>query len=80
MTNTAVPLRSTEEVARTVGTNTKALLAERGRNMDWLAAEIGISPHTILKAFGERVDTWLLFDLAFYLEVAPDALIGADHA
>ena len=75
MTNTAVPLRSTEEVARTVGRNTKSILAGRGRTLEWLASEIGISTDRILRAFGERVDTWLLFDLSFYLEVAPDTLL-----
>ena len=75
MTNAAVPLRSTEEVARTVGRNTKSILAGRGRTLEWLASEIGISVDSILKAFGSHVDTWLVLDLSFYLEVAPDALL-----
>ena len=79
MTNTAVPIRSTEEVARTIGINVQTILKEQGRNLDWLAGELDISSHTILKAFTERVETWLLFDLSFYLEVAPDRLIGADR-
>ena len=79
MTNTAVPIRSTEEVARTIGINVQTILKEQGRNLDWLAGELDISSHTILKAFAVRVETWLLFDLSFYLEVAPDRLIGADR-
>jgi len=75
MTNTTAPQFTSEEVARRVGINTKALLALRKRNLDWLASEIGISVDSILKAFGSRVETWLLFDLSFYLEVAPDALL-----
>lgn len=76
MTNTTVPQFTSVEVAKRVGVNTKALLKERHRNLEWLAAEIGISVDRILTAFGERVDTWLLFDLSFYLEVAPDTLLA----
>ena len=79
MPNMTAPLTSTE-VAQRVGDNTKTILAERGRNLEWLAAEIGIDVTSILRAFSERVETWLLFDLAFYLEVAPDRLIGVAHA
>lgn len=79
MPNNTAPLTSTE-VAQRVGDNTKTILSDRGLNLEWLAAEIGIEVHSILKAFGERVETWLLFDLAFYLEVAPDRLMGADRA
>ena len=77
MTNTAVPLRSTEEVARTVGNNIKTVLAERGRNLDWLAGELDISAATILKAFSECVPMWLVFDASYYLDVPADRLIGA---
>ena len=79
MPNTAVPLRSTEEVASDIGNNTRTILSARGLNLEWLAAEIGIDVHSILKAFATKVETGLLFDLAFYLEVAPDRLIGADR-
>ena len=80
MTNTSTPLRSSKEVASAIAGNTRSILAGRGLNLEWLAAEIGIDVQTILKAFSERVETGLLFDLAFYLEVAPDRLIGADRA
>ena len=77
MPNTTVPLRSTEEVARTVGNNIQTVLAERGRNMDWLANEMDVSVFTILKAFSECVPMWLVFDAAYYLDVPADRLIGA---
>ena len=77
MPNTTAPEITSYEVAQRVGANTKALLSVKGRNLDWLASEIGISVDSILKAFGTRVDTWLLFDLSFYLEVAPDSLLEA---
>ena len=80
MPNTQTPQRSGEDVASTIGDNTRTILASRGKNLEWLAAEIGIDVHSILKAFASHVDTGLLFDLAFYLEVAPDVLIGADRA
>ncbi|SIN72461.1 hypothetical protein [Agromyces cerinus] len=79
MTNTTVPLRSTEEAARTIGNNIKAILAERGHSLEWLAGEIGIDVQTILKAFSTQVPAWLTLDASFYLEVAPDVLIGADR-
>ena len=75
-----VPLRSPEEVASDIGKNVRVSLASRGLTLEWLAAEIGIDVSSILAAFSTRVDTWLLFDLAFYLEVAPDSLLGADDA
>lgn len=59
-----------------MGDNTKTILAERGLNLDWVAAEIGIDVQTILKAFSDRVEMWLLFDISGALEVAPDALLG----
>ena len=77
MPNTTVPQRSSEDVASTIGNNTRSILSDRGLNLEWLAAEIGIDVHTILRAFSEKVETGLLFDLAFYLEVAPDSLIEA---
>lgn len=80
MTSTAVPIRSTEEVARTVGDNINRILAERGRNLEWLAGEIGIDVHTFLKAFNAGVPVWLTLDASFFLEVAPDVLIGATDA
>lgn len=79
MPNTTAPQRSSEDVASTIGDNTRTILADRGLNLEWLANEIGINVHTILRAFSERVETGLLFDIAFYLEVAPDRLIGADR-
>lgn len=79
MTNSTVPLRSTEEAARTVGNSIKAILAERGHSLEWLAGEIGIDVQTILKAFSTEVPVWLTLDASFYLEVAPDVLIGADR-
>lgn len=80
MPNTTAPQFTSVEVAKQVGDNTKTILADRGLNLEWLANEIGINVHSILKAFSERVETGLLFDLAFYLEVAPDVLIGATDA
>ena len=80
MTNTTVPLRSTEEVARTVGDNIKAVLAERGHSLEWLAGEIGIDVQTILKAFSSHVPLWLTLDASAYLEVAPDALLEVPRA
>jgi len=77
MTSTEVPLRSTEEVARTIGNNIKAALAEQGRNLEWLAGEIGIDVQSILKAFATEVPLWLTLDASFFLEIAPDRLIGA---
>ena len=74
MTSTAVPFRSTEEVARTIRDNINRILTERGRNLEWLAAEIGIDTHSILKAFANEVPLWLTLDASFYLEVAPDRL------
>jgi hypothetical protein len=75
MPNTPAPQSTSEEVARRIEINTKSILAEQGRDLDWLASEVGISVFTILKAFRSRVDTWLLFDLSFYLNVSPDRLI-----
>ena len=79
MPNNTAPLTSSE-VAQRVGENTNTILRERGLNLTWLANEIGIDVQTILKAFTSKVGTGLLFDLAFFLEVAPDRLIGADRA
>ena len=75
MTNTTVPLRSTEEAARTVGNNIKAALAERGHSLEWLAGEIGIDVQSILKAFSTVVPVWLTLDAAFYLNVPADRLL-----
>lgn len=77
MTNAAVPLRSTEEVARTIGNNIQAALKERGHDLTWLAGEIGIDPHTILRHFGSEVPSWLILEASYYLEVAPDSLVEA---
>ena len=78
MPNITAPLTSSE-VAQRVGDNTKTILHDRGLNLEWLAGEIGIGVHAILKAFSERVETWLLFDLAFYLQVPAHVLIGVDR-
>jgi hypothetical protein len=77
MTNTAVPLRSTEEVARSIGNNIKSILSEQGRNLEWLADEIGISVQTILNQFGSKVEGWLTLDAAFYLNVSVDRILEA---
>ena len=79
MPNTTVPLRSSEEVARTVGNNIQAVLAERGRNLDWLAGELDVNTATILKAFTECVPMWLVFDASYHLDVPADRLIGANR-
>ena len=77
MPNTTVPLRSTEEVARTVGNNIQAILAEQGRDLTWLADEIGVSTHSILKQFSEKVEWWLTLDAAIYLEVSVERILEA---
>jgi hypothetical protein len=77
MPNTTAPIRSTEEVARTIGENIKSALTVRGRNLEWLAGEIGIDVQSILKAFASHVDMWLILDASFFLEVSPDSLIEA---
>lgn len=76
MPKTAAPITSSE-VAQRVGDNIKSILTERGQNLEWLAGEIGIDVQTILKAFSTEVPLWLTLDASFYLEVAPDVLIGA---
>jgi hypothetical protein len=75
-----VPLRSPEEVASNIGKNVRTIVAEKGLPLEWLACEIGIDVSSILKAFATRVETWMLFDLAFYLEVAPDRLLEPANA
>jgi len=80
MPNNTVPLRSPEEAASIIGKNIRALLADQGRDLEWLANEIGISVHSMLKAFAERVEMWMIFDASFYLGVAPDVLTGATDA
>jgi hypothetical protein len=77
MPNTTAPQRSTEEVASTIGENVRSILSGRGRNLEWLAAEIGIDVQSILKAFATKVESGLLFDLSFYLEVSPTSLYEA---
>ncbi len=78
MPKTTAPITS-PEVAQRVGDNIKNILTERGLTIDWLAGEIGIDTQTILKAFSSEVPLWLTLDASFYLEVAPDVLIGADR-
>lgn len=80
MPRNEVPPRSAEEAASIVGDNIRIVLAEQNRNLEWLAAEIGISVHSMLKAFTERVEMWLVFDASFYLGVAPDRLTAVSDA
>ena len=80
MTNTAVPLRSTEEVASDIGNNIRQILSEQGHNLEWLAGEIGIGVHTILAQFAEKVELWLVLDAAVYLNVPIARILGDDRA
>ena len=79
MPKTTAPQRSSEEVASTIGENIKTTLAEQGRNLDWLAGQMDVTTHSILKAFATRVDMWLIFDASYYLDVPADRLIGANR-
>lgn len=74
MTNTTVPLTSTE-VAQRVGESIKALLVSRGHDVTWLANEIGIGVPAVLNAFHGPMPLWFVQDAALYLEVSPAALI-----
>ena len=75
MTNTGVPLRSSEDVARSIGNNIKSVLSEQSHDLEWLAAEIGIDVQTILTQFSSTVEGWLTLDAAFYLNVPADRLL-----
>ena len=74
MTYTVPPQTSTE-VAHKVGANVRRVLGTQGRDLTWLADEIGITVDGILRAFTERVPFGLIFDMAEALSVRPDTLI-----
>jgi len=72
-------IRATPEVATTAGGNVRRHLASQGRDLNWLADEIGISVHGLLTALSERLSLGLLFDIAEVLQVRPDSLIEVDE-
>ena len=80
MNNTIPPLHTSEEVAHRVGDNIRSILAEQGRNLEWLAAEIGIDVQSILKQFSEKVQLWLALDASVYLNVPLERVLGDDRA
>jgi hypothetical protein len=75
MHKTAAPLTSSE-VAQRVGDNIRTILAEQGHDLVWLASEIGIDVQAILEQFAEKVELWLVFDAAVYLNVPVPAILG----
>jgi hypothetical protein len=77
MPKSTVPLRSPEDVASNISHNIRTILAEQGHDLDWLAAEIGIDVHTILRQFSEKVEFWLVVEAASFLGVSPDRLLEA---
>lgn len=74
MTYTATP-ETSSEVAHKVGANVRRVLGSQGRDLTWLANEIGITVDGILRAFTERVPFGLLFDMADAMNVRPDSLL-----
>lgn len=76
MTNTQFPTAS--GVALTIGRNVRAVLSSRGRDLDWLAEQIDVTTHTILRHFTEGMPAWLTLDIANVLDVpAGDLIDGA---
>ena len=74
MTDT-VPPQTSSEVAHKVGTNVRRVLGTQGRDLTWLADQIGVTVDGILRAFTERVPFGLIFDMAEAMQVRPDTLI-----
>lgn len=71
-------IRATPEVATTAGGHVRRHLASQGRDLNWLAGEIGVSVHGLLIALSERLSMGLLFDIAEVLQVRPDSLLEVE--
>ncbi|WP_143109810.1 hypothetical protein [Agromyces sp. CF514] len=59
---------SVEEITSGIHHRVEAELA--GRGIEWLASEVGVDPHTILRSFHEGPSYGLVWDMAEALNVS----------